>query len=225
MCTVLRVNQRGCVPVALAALSVCRYDSLNTTLLTRLAVIPESREPETDAEGEVEPEADDEEEFVTPSGDEDMEIRSLMTALDECWSFCTTLGKLSNQHRARLWRTSGTPDGHERAWKCCWKLCQQLYEYNREKAKACSNVKLNLDLCRDFCQALFDVRHRRDEAADSVLRVSFELNTQYVMVMGAYRQSLLTNSPVCTVLRTVATCRSNSGKGRWTFTSLCAIGL
>lgn len=188
-------------------------------------MIPESREPETDAEGDVEPEADDEEEFATPSGVEDMEIRSLMTALDECWSFCTTLGKLSNQHRARLWRTSGTPDGHERAWKCCWNLCQQLYEYNRDEAKASSNVKLNLDLCRDFCQALFDVRHRRDEAADSVLRVSFELNNQYVMAMGGLcRQSLLTEATVFTVLRTTATCRSYSEKGRWTFTSLYAIG-
>lgn len=33
-----------------------------------------------------------------------------------------------------------------------------------------------LELCRDFCQALFDVRQRKDEIADSVLRVSFELN-------------------------------------------------
>jgi hypothetical protein len=35
---------------------------------------------------------------------------------------------------------------------------------------------MNLDLCRDFCQALFDIRQRKDETADSVLRVSFELN-------------------------------------------------
>ena len=33
-----------------------------------------------------------------------------------------------------------------------------------------------LDLCRDFCQALFEVRVRDNETADSVLRVSFELN-------------------------------------------------
>lgn len=31
-------------------------------------------------------------------------------------------------------------------------------------------------MCRDFCQALFDVRQRKDETADSILRVSFELN-------------------------------------------------
>lgn len=40
------------------------------------------------------------------------------------------------------------------------------------------NGRLNLDLCRDFCQALFDIRQRKDEASDSVLRVSFELNNQ-----------------------------------------------
>ncbi|KAI7518347.1 hypothetical protein KC316_g20463, partial [Hortaea werneckii] len=33
-----------------------------------------------------------------------------------------------------------------------------------------------LELCRDFCQSLFDARQRGDEASDSVLRVSFELN-------------------------------------------------
>ncbi|ENH61349.1 hypothetical protein FOC1_g10016163 [Fusarium oxysporum f. sp. cubense race 1] len=51
----------------------------------------------------------------------------------------------------------------------CWTLC------NNEDVSN-FNVKVNLDLCRDFCQALFDVRQRNDEAADSVLRVSFELN-------------------------------------------------
>lgn len=43
-------------------------------------------------------------------------------------------------------------------------------------------MRTNLDLCRDFCQALFDVRQRRDGAADSVLRVSFELNNQLVSI-------------------------------------------
>jgi hypothetical protein len=37
-------------------------------------------------------------------------------------------------------------------------------------------------LCRDFCQALFDIRQRKGDIADSVLRVSFELNNQYVLV-------------------------------------------
>lgn len=139
------------------------------------AVIPETREPETDADAD--PEADDEDEFVTPSGGEDMEIRSLKTALGECWTLCNTLATLSTHHRERVFNTSGTPDAHEKAWKACWKLCQRLYD-NRDEDDQYFNVKMNLDLCRDFCQSLFDVRTKKDETADSVLRVSFELNNQ-----------------------------------------------
>jgi hypothetical protein len=106
-----------------------------------------------------------------------MDIRSLKTALGECWTLCNTLATLSTHHRERVFSTSGTPDGHERAWKSCWKLCQRLYD-NRDEDDASVNVKMNLDLCRDFCQSLFDVRQRKDEIADSVLRVSFELNNQ-----------------------------------------------
>ena len=62
----------------------------------------------------------------------------------------------------------------EQAWKTCWKLCQNLYD-NREDATP-GHIRPTLDLCRDFCQALFEVRVRDNEAADSVLRVSFELN-------------------------------------------------
>jgi hypothetical protein len=62
----------------------------------------------------------------------------------------------------------------ELAWKSCWKLCQRLYEC-RDSDYA-SQVEPTLDLCRDFCQALFEVRARDNEDADSVLRVSFELN-------------------------------------------------
>ena len=39
-----------------------------------------------------------------------------------------------------------------------------------------SPVAPTLDLCRDFCQSLFEVRQRDNDVADSVLRVSFELN-------------------------------------------------
>ena len=62
----------------------------------------------------------------------------------------------------------------ELAWKTCWKLCQKLYE-SRDEDHA-SQVRPTLELCRDFCQALFDVRVRGDEVTDSILRVSFELN-------------------------------------------------
>ncbi|KAK7914737.1 hypothetical protein PG985_012440 [Apiospora marii] len=146
---------------------------IRSSSTSSLELIPESREPETDAEPETE--ADYEDEFVTPSGDEDMDIRSLKTALGECWTLCNTLATLSTHHRERVFITSGTPDDHERAWKCCWKLCQRLYD-NRDEDDTSFNVRVNLDLCRDFCQALFDVRQRKDETADSVLRVSFELN-------------------------------------------------
>ncbi|KAH8682182.1 hypothetical protein BX600DRAFT_505793 [Xylariales sp. PMI_506] len=146
---------------------------IRSSSTSSLELIPETKEPETDVEPD--PEADDEEEFVTPSGPEDMEIRSLKTALAECWTLCNTLATLSSHHRERVFNSTGTPDGREKAWKSCWKLCQQLYN-NRDEDDEFFNVKINLDLCRDFCQSLFDVRQRKDEIADSVLRVSFELN-------------------------------------------------
>ncbi|KAG6199063.1 hypothetical protein E4U10_005478 [Claviceps purpurea] len=110
---------------------------------------------------------------LQPAGDE---IEALRTALQECWTLCNTLASLSATHRARNSRGSGTPDSHAKAWKVCWKLCQRLYE-NQDEDPASHSVRLNLeDLCRDFCQALFDIRQKKDETADSVLRVSFELN-------------------------------------------------
>ncbi|KAG5933832.1 hypothetical protein E4U60_004255 [Claviceps pazoutovae] len=110
---------------------------------------------------------------LQPAGDE---IEALRTALQECWTLCNTLASLSATHRARNSRSSGTPDSHAKAWKVCWKLCQRLYE-NQDEDPASHSVRLNMeDLCRDFCQALFDIRQKKDETADSVLRVSFELN-------------------------------------------------
>lgn len=106
---------------------------------------------------------------------ENPEVAALRTALQECWTLCNTLATLSSIHRTRVFNSSGTPDAHERAWRTCWKLCQRLYDYKDGESESL-NVRISLDLCRDFCQALFDVRQRKDEAADSVLRVSFELN-------------------------------------------------
>jgi hypothetical protein len=103
------------------------------------------------------------------------EIAALRNALNECWTLCNTLAKLSQNHRQRMFHYSGGHgDAHEHAWKTCWRLCQTLYE-NRNEHPA-TQVSPTLDLCRDFCLALFEVRQRGDEAADSVLRVSFELN-------------------------------------------------
>ncbi|KAI3322717.1 hypothetical protein HD806DRAFT_535899 [Xylariaceae sp. AK1471] len=149
---------------------------IRSSSTSSLELIPESKEPETDVEPDLE--SYDDEDYSTPVRGgmlEDMEIRSLQTALQECWTLCNTLASLSTHHRERVFSTSGTPDGHEKAWKCCWKLCQRLYD-NRDETDESFNVKVNLDLCRDFCQSLFDVRTRQDEIADSVLRVSFELN-------------------------------------------------
>ncbi|KAI8719359.1 hypothetical protein NCS52_00716500 [Fusarium sp. LHS14.1] len=103
------------------------------------------------------------------------EIETLRAALAECWTLCNSLSKLSSIHRTRAFNKSSAPDAHEKAWRTCWKLCQRLYE-NRDADASSFSIRMNLDLLRDFCQALFDVRQRNDETADSVLRVSFELN-------------------------------------------------
>lgn len=138
-----------------------------------MPVIPESREAEE--------ESDDYNSrrgmFSPPFREEEAEIQALWTALEECWTLCNTLANLSSIHRVRVFNSTGTPDAHEKAWKSCWKLCKRLYN-SRDDVTESYNVRKNLDLCRDFCQALFDVRQRSDGVADSVLRVSFELNNQ-----------------------------------------------
>jgi len=74
---------------------------------------------------------------------------------------------------------SGRGDMQEQAWKSCWKLCQNLYNTRDDHPSGSyshNSTRPTLDLCREFCAALFEVRVRDNEAADSVLRVSFELN-------------------------------------------------
>ncbi|KAH8728517.1 hypothetical protein GQ44DRAFT_737701 [Phaeosphaeriaceae sp. PMI808] len=103
------------------------------------------------------------------------EIQALHGALDECWTLCNSLAKLSQNHRQRMFKYSGgSADIQVLAWRTCWGLCQKLYESRAEHPSA--QIRPTLELCRDFCQALFDVRQRGDEASDSVLRVSFELS-------------------------------------------------
>ncbi|KAI9039257.1 uncharacterized protein KD926_009798 [Aspergillus affinis] len=99
------------------------------------------------------------------------EIRSLKAALTECWSLCNTLASLSYIHQHRL---NCKDDVHEEAWKSCWTLCRELY--NSQCNDHGCRVNSTLDTCRSFCQTLFDARDCDDELADSVLRVSFELN-------------------------------------------------
>lgn len=109
------------------------------------------------------------------------EVAALKIALSECWTLCNTLAGLSYIHRERIFSDershfsfSAKGDMQEQAWKSCWKLCQKLYETRDEEIA--TQVRPTLDLCRDFCQCLFEVRRRDNDVADSVLRVSFELN-------------------------------------------------
>ncbi|KAL5687461.1 hypothetical protein EMGR_001768 [Emarellia grisea] len=106
--------------------------------------------------------------------DGEAEIKALKTALAECWNLCNTLARLSCIQRGRTVDNPGTGLVEENAWTSCWKLCQELYESQQDEYV--SPVKPTLDLCREFCQTLFEIRIRDNEIADSVLRVSFELN-------------------------------------------------
>ncbi|KAL2884685.1 hypothetical protein HOO65_100089 [Ceratocystis lukuohia] len=103
------------------------------------------------------------------------EVETLTSALQECWTLCNTLSNLSKIHRTRAFGRLETPDAYEKAWKCCWKLCQTLYTNFDDNTKSL-HIDKTLELCREFCQSLFDIRLRPDNAGDSVLRVSFELN-------------------------------------------------
>ena len=136
-----------------------------------LTVIPETHEVDGDDD------YDDADDFPDPTLGQDSEVKALRAALEECWTLCNTLANLSSIHRERVFNSSGTPDAHEKAWKSCWKLCKRLY-HSRDDVSESYGVRTNLDLCRDFCQSLFDVRQKKDETADSILRVSFELNNQ-----------------------------------------------
>ncbi|KAL2271071.1 hypothetical protein VTJ83DRAFT_442 [Remersonia thermophila] len=136
----------------------------------RVTVIPEFPEVDNDDD-----EYDDGDDFPDATFNKDSEVKALKAALEECWTLCNTLANLSSNHRERVFNSSGTPDAHEKAWKSCWKLCKRLYQ-SRDDISESYGVRTNLDLCRDFCQSLFDVRQKKDETADSILRVSFELN-------------------------------------------------
>ncbi|KAL5339255.1 hypothetical protein BJX70DRAFT_364214 [Aspergillus crustosus] len=99
------------------------------------------------------------------------EIKALQAALGECWSLCNTLATLSSIHRERA---SFAVDAQDDAWQSCWRLCQQLYAGQDDEHV--SQASPTLDLCRNFCQTLFETRARDNEISDSILRVSFELN-------------------------------------------------
>lgn len=176
----------------------------------------------TEIDEQTEAEGDDDDDYASQLGNfgrEDDEIAHLHTALQECWTLCNTLANLSSIHRTRVFHSSGTPDAHEKAWKTCWKLCQRLYDYRDDESDSL-NVRMSLDLCRDFCQALFDVRQRNGEAADSVLRVSFELNNQYATT-NPLKTAMIANTcdAVFTVPRIAETSPKHSVRGHLTSTS------
>ncbi|KAL8687336.1 MAG: hypothetical protein Q9218_006460 [Villophora microphyllina] len=102
------------------------------------------------------------------------EVAALKLALCECWTLCNTLANLSHIHRERTFSHTRKGGVQSQAWKSCWKLCQNLYDTRDDDDV--THVGITLDLCREFCQRLFDVRQKENEVADSVLRVSFELN-------------------------------------------------
>ncbi|KAI9882327.1 MAG: hypothetical protein M1823_005924 [Watsoniomyces obsoletus] len=150
---------------------------------SNLEDIPEALDPETGTEEESE--ADDDDGTTLPRNrrsiiqSSEEEITALKAALTECWTLCNTLAGLSSIHRQRIFHFSGSAGGsdsqqEQQAWRSCWKLCQKLYESRDEEHEI--HVTPILDLCREFCQSLFDVRQRANDVTDSVLRVSFELN-------------------------------------------------
>lgn len=101
----------------------------------------------------------------------ELEVTALKAALAECWSLCNTLASLSHIHSRR---SSRDTNRQEKTWESCWRLCQELY--NSQDYDYASRINQTLDLCRDFCHTLFHDRDRDNELADSILRVSFELN-------------------------------------------------
>jgi hypothetical protein len=113
-------------------------------------------------------------EIVSTLTNAEQEVAALRTALSECWTLCNTLANLSSSHRQRTFKYAGKKEVQEQAWQSCWRLCQNLYDSKYEDHA--SQVIPTLELCRDFCQSLFEARQKVDEASDSVLRVSFELN-------------------------------------------------
>ncbi|PFH60333.1 hypothetical protein XA68_11110 [Ophiocordyceps unilateralis] len=152
---------------------------LRSSSSSSLDKIDEQTEAEVDDdEDEDDDDDDDDDEVYTRkplAGLETEGTQGLRSALQDCWTLTNTLANLSSKHRNQIFINSETPDAHEKAWRTCWKLCKRLYHDQGDGGES-RKARTNLDLCRDFCQALFDVRQRRDETGDSVLRVSFELN-------------------------------------------------
>ncbi|UPX13192.1 uncharacterized protein EKO05_0003715 [Ascochyta rabiei] len=156
---------------------IAEYDDHNHTLSSASSIIDQDDDESSQSQGN-EPASTGTQtmgQALHGINESDKEVTALKSALNECWTLCNSLAKLSQHHRQRMFNYSGgSADEHEYAWRTCWRLCQKLYESRDENPS--TQVMPTLELCRDFCQALFDVRQRGEDAADSVLRVSFELN-------------------------------------------------
>jgi hypothetical protein len=104
-------------------------------------------------------------------GDHARQSEEAERVLSECWTLCNTLAFL-NFNRG---------DVHEQPWRSCWKLCQTLYDTPQ--------VSRTLDICQEFCQALFEVQIR-DNEGDSVLRMSFGLINHFYNTIVAHGNPL-----------------------------------
>lgn len=105
------------------------------------------------------------------------EIERLKLLFNTAWTCCLEFGSYNTRRRKRDLNTSSISDTHVYAWQTCWKLCERLYN-DETSDKDSLNIRDGLGLCRKFCQALFELRPRKDEMFDSMLRVTFELNNQ-----------------------------------------------
>ncbi|OAA49698.1 hypothetical protein ISF_09401 [Cordyceps fumosorosea ARSEF 2679] len=103
------------------------------------------------------------------------EIERLKLLFNTAWACCLEFGSYNARRKKRDLGSSSVSDTHVYAWQTCWKLCERLYN-DETSDKDSLNVRDGLNLCRKFCQALFELRPRKDENFDSTLRVSFELN-------------------------------------------------